>query len=194
MNSLARHGEITMAARAPFRPSRRRFLQVGALGSALLALNSLAARPARAEARQPGAPAVFLTAEDNAVLLAIAPVMLEGALPAPKAARAAALQDMLAGVDLAVSGLAPATQGEVRQLFDLLEFSPARVLAAGVWDPWPEASRDAIAGFLEDWRTSWIGLFRTAYLALHELIMAAWYGNPKSWAAIGYDGPPPITR
>lgn len=194
MNSLARHDEMVMAARAPFRPSRRRFLQVGALGSALLALNSLAARPARAEARQPGSQAVFLTAADNAVLLAIAPVMLAGALPAPQAARAAALDDILAGVDLAVSGLAPATQGEVRQLFDLLEMSAGRVLAAGVWDPWPEASRDTIASFLDDWRTSWIGMFRTAYLALHELIMAAWYGNPNSWAAIGYGGPPTISR
>jgi hypothetical protein len=33
-------------------------------------------------------------------------------------------------------------------------------------------------------------LLRSAYDALHQLVFAAWYGNPRSWPAIGYAGPP----
>ncbi len=154
------------------------------MGSAALALNaavarSFAAAPAKAQA--------FLGAADVEMLRAIAPVLLDGALPPER--RAGAIEDVIAGVEIAISRLPPATRAELRELFDLLGFWPARVLAAGVWSPWAEADAAEIETFLAGWRASWIGLLRTAYLALHELVMAAWYGNPKSWARIGYPGP-----
>jgi hypothetical protein len=36
-------------------------------------------------------------------------------------------------------------------------------------------------------------LLRVAYFALHELVFAAWYGDPQSWPRIGYPGPPELT-
>jgi hypothetical protein len=53
-----------------------------------------------------------------------------------------------------------------------------------------EASAEDIARFLERWRHSSIALLRSGYQALHELVMAAWYGNAQSWGRIGYPGPP----
>ena len=47
-----------------------------------------------------------------------------------------------------------------------------------------------IALFLERWQHSSIALLRSDYQALHQLIMAAWYGNAQSWRRIGYPGPP----
>ena len=68
-----------------------------------------------------------------------------------------------------------------------------RRLLAGVGSPWLEASAKSVQGFLARWRGSRFALLRSAYAALHELIMAAWYGNPAAWARIGYPGPPTIT-
>jgi hypothetical protein len=92
-------------------------------------------------------------------------------------------------VDQAVSGLPPGVQEEVAQLFALLGFPLSRRLLAGVVSPWLEASPETIQAFLQRWRASRFALLRSAYAALHELMMAAWYGNPMSWPAIGYPGP-----
>jgi len=117
--------------------------------------------------------------------------MLEGALPAGDAAPAAR-DRVIAGVDLAIAGLPPAVRSEIDELFSLLAFAPTRCLIAGVWSPWPEASRDAVATFLDRWRDSRFALLRSAFDALHRLILAAWYGNPESWTEIGYPGPPSL--
>jgi hypothetical protein len=61
-----------------------------------------------------------------------------------------------------------------------------------VWSPWPEATRESIAAFLVGWRTSRFALLRSAYGALHQIILGAWYGNPRAWPAIGYPGPPSL--
>lgn len=130
----------------------------------------------------------FLSEADRAIVAAIAPAMLEGALPP----NADYLRETIFGVDRTISGLTPSIQSEVRELFDVLNFPPARMLMAGVWKPWSEADVSKISYFLESWQKSRIQLLRSGYDALHEIINAAWYANPKSWNAIGYSGPPDI--
>ena len=175
------------------RPSRRQLLKAGVLGCAALAFASLAARARAQGAAQPLAgDFAFLTPEDRVIVAAIAPVMLAGALPAGGAARQSAEAEVVEGVDRAISGLAPATQAELRQLFDLLGLGIARVLVAGLWPSWDEAGAEDIAGFLARWKESRFDLLRSAYLGLHELIIAAWYGNPRAWPRIGYPGPPEL--
>jgi hypothetical protein len=65
---------------------------------------------------------------------------------------------------------------------------------AGVSAPWLESSPESIVAFLERWRASRFALLQSAYQALHQLILAAWYGNPASWPATGYSGPPSLER
>ena len=149
---------------------RAELLASGAGGALLLALGGCA--PA-------GKPNVMLTA--------IARVMLNGALPDDGEALDAAVRGTLT----AIAGLPPAVQGEIHQLFGLLEFPLSRRLLARV-GPWDRASDGEIAAFLENWRGSNTALFRSGYAALHQLIMAGWYGNGASWARIGYPGPPRI--
>ena len=124
--------------------------------------------------------------EDRGILAAIVPVMLAGALPAG----IAAVRDVVEGLDTAISGLTPSVQKDVAQLFMLLRFPLARMAATGVMHPWHEASASEIDGFLSRWRSSPVSKLRSAYDALHQLIMASWYGNSASWARIGYPGPP----
>ena len=167
------------------RRARRRFIQAGAAGAVLLALIAFVDRP-RAQS-SPG----FRHLEPRGVelLQALIPVVLAGALPTG-AERSTAIAETLGAFDRALSGLEPEIQGEISQMFSLLLFAPTRIAVAGVGPSWREASAAEIAEFLRAWRDSRSELKRSGYRALTQLIQAAWYGSTRSWAAIGYPGPP----
>lgn len=158
---------------------RREFFQLGLAGTAVLALGRVGLA---------AAPAGVVTAEDQRRLAAIARAMLGPMLPADGPARVAQ------AIDGIVRTLPPATQAEIRDLLDLLGLAPARLLLAGFWSDWPDVPSAEASQALDDWRTSRFALLRSAYGGLHELIMAAWYGDPAAWPRIGYPGPPEVER
>jgi hypothetical protein len=127
--------------------------------------------------------------EDRGILAAIGPVILAGSLPPA----ADDVRAMIEGFDTAIAGLTPSVQAEVAQLFMLLRVAPLRMAATGVMKPWHLASNDDIRRFLNGWRYSNIEKLRSAYDALHQLAYGAWYGNPRSWGATGYPGPPKLS-
>jgi hypothetical protein len=161
--------------------TRRRFLQVGIAGAAILVAGRVLYRPSR--------PSTYRVLDDDGAELvaALVPVVLAGALPSR-----AAVREVVDAFDETVAGLSPAVQSELRDLLGLLSFAPTRIALAGLWSPWSEADENAIAGFLERWRTSRFDLLRAGYQALTQLVQAAWYGNPLAWGAIGYSGPPKL--
>ncbi len=170
--------------------SRRTFLTAGVLGATAL----VAARWLRGPHAPPGDVSLrALDADAQAILGAVVPVLLDGALPADPVARHAAVADTLRGIDVAVAGLPPSAQEELRQLFALLALPPARLALARVSSPWPEARTEEVRAFLDRFRGSSLDLLRSAYGALHQLTFAAWYGNPSSWPRIGYPGPPNLS-
>ena len=106
---------------------------------------------------------------------------------APIAAATTERQRVLQSIDSAISGLGQIMQQELRQFLDLLN-TPVLGRLLGrpdVGDP---------VGFLKDLRTSSLALKRSAYTGLRDLYLFAWYGLPRSWAAIGYSGPPDLPR
>jgi hypothetical protein len=170
--------------------TRRQLLQTGFAGGALLALAACA---------RSNTPLVddtyryrMLTAGDRELVAAVAAAMLAGALPGDATARQAALVRAVRGVDVAIAGLPEHVVDELRQLFGLLEFAPTRGFTAGIWTQWSLAGDRAVTQFLTRWRFSGVSLFRSGYQALHQLVMAAWYGGAPSWSRIGFPGPPNI--
>ncbi|UQV44896.1 hypothetical protein KIV45_24625 [Janthinobacterium lividum] len=167
---------------------RRSFLKLGVLGACALAAGGAAYRLVRG----PAAPGRFvLDGAARAALAAIVPAMLGSALPQEAGARPAALAGAIAGVDTAIRGLPLAAQQEVQDLFGLLALAPARRFVAGVHGGWLDADPAQVAAFLQSWRTHRLATLQTAYLALHDLILGAWYADAAHWAAIGYPGPLP---
>lgn len=162
--------------------SRRIFIFVGVAGAAALVAARFLPR---------STPATSALGTDGAtVMTAVVPVMLGDALPPAGEARNAALRETLAALDGAIAGLAPRARKELADLFALLVLPPARWSLAHTTAPWSEATAEDVGAFLARLRDSRIGLLRAAYDALHQLVMAAWYGNPRAWQAIGYPGPP----
>jgi hypothetical protein len=164
--------------------SRRSFIFAGAAGAAALVVSRLLPRSVSSTAA--------LGADGVAVMTAITPVMLAGSLPADRLRRSEALDETLASIERAVAGLAPRAQIELDDLFRLLALAPARWSLARMTTSWNDASADDVERFLGRLRDSRVDLLRAAYDALHQLVMAAWYGNPSTWAAIGYPGPPDL--
>lgn len=168
--------------------TRRRLLKAGLAGAAALAIAGGVAWFRRRVDARPRA----LDRDALEVVRAIVPAMLAGALPAAAADRARAIEDTVTAVDRAVAGLPPASRGELAQLFALLSLAVGRRVFAGVPSPWPEASGDEVDAFLVAWQSSAWPLKRSAYDALHQLVIAAWYANPRAWPAVGYPGPPSL--
>lgn len=166
--------------------SRRRFLKTGLAGALALAAGGAIYRAVRG----PAPLGRFqLDGAARTVLTAVVPAMLAGAMPAEPAERAAVTAATVERVGAAVAALPLATQKEVQDLFGLMALGPARRWLAGVPGSWEEASPAALQDFLVSWRFHRLQLLQSAYLALHDLILGAWYADPARWAAIGYPGP-----
>jgi hypothetical protein len=170
--------------------TRRQFLKTGLIGAA-----ALAAVGSWYGYRHHGAGRIdagaALDAEGHAIVSALAPVLLQGALPDDNE-RGRLIAQVASGVERAISGLSAAAQKEVRNLFALLAFAPTRILVVRLRHPWAQASHEEIAAFLEGWRYSRFPLLQSGYAALHDLVIGAWYADPASWAAIDYPGPPEV--
>ena len=169
--------------------SRRTFIATGLIGAAALATAGWLRGP---HAPASGVTRRALDADGEALFAAVVPVLLDGALPAEAAARQAAIAQTINGVDTAITGLTPAARAELAQLVALLALPPVRLGVARVSASWNEADPAQVRRFLDRCRDSSVTLMRAAYDALHQLTYAAWYGNPESWPAIGYPGPPPL--
>jgi hypothetical protein len=165
--------------------SRRSFLKAGALAALALAAGGGIYR-----ITHPPMPKGFvLDGEARSALHAIVPAILAGVLPTEPQARAQAIAAATERLNQTILGLPLATQQEVQDLFGLLALGPARRLLTGIPHGWPEARNAEVSAWLQDWRTHRLGLLRTAYQALHDLVLGSWYSDPANWAAIGYPGP-----
>jgi hypothetical protein len=165
--------------------SRRSFLKAGALAALVLAAGGGLYRHTH-----PPLPEGFvLDGEARSALHAVVPAILAGVLPTAPSERARAVATATERVNQTILGLPLATQQEVQDLFGLLALAPARRLLTGIPHGWPDAKDGEVAAWLQDWRTHRIALLRTAYQALHDLVLGSWYSDAANWAAIGYPGP-----
>jgi hypothetical protein len=166
--------------------TRRTFLKAGLLSAPLLAAGGGWYR-----ATHPAPPHGFvLDGEARAALAAIVPTILAGALPDAPADRSRAIAAASDRVHQTILGLPLSAQQEVQDLFGLLAIGPARRLLTGIPHGWADAKEADVAAFLQSWRVHRVALLRTAYAALHDLVLGGWYSDPAHWDAIGYPGPP----
>ncbi len=123
----------------------------------------------------------FLLPADCIALARLIPCLLNDRTEASESSGNEILNETLIGIDRAISLLPPATRDELRQLFDLLSSPGGRMLFLGLAADWTKANGGAVLEGLEGWHRAKIGLLRSAYEGLRDLVFAVWYGNSKHW-------------
>ena len=125
------------------------------------------------------------------VVGAVARVLVAG-VRADDADRPARIGRIVDAVKTVIGAFPTAVQGEISDLFRLLDIRSARRTLTGVTADWSVADSREIAEFLSRWRGSRFGLLQSGYFALHDLILGAWYADSATWDALGYAGPPNV--
>ncbi|MFL5319558.1 MAG: gluconate 2-dehydrogenase subunit 3 family protein [Myxococcaceae bacterium] len=170
--------------------ARRGFLRKGLFGGALLALGGagfLATRSTKSVPLPQGGLKV-LSESEFAVVSAICARCLPPRKNFPP-------QDELSvpeGFDAVLSRADEGVQKELKQLIGLFENGLANAVFGLRFKPFTQLSASAQDEVLHEWETSRLTIRRTGFQALRTIVMAAYYGNPKTWTAVGYPGPPPM--
>ncbi|MDJ0840536.1 MAG: hypothetical protein QNK37_28760 [Acidobacteriota bacterium] len=176
--------------------NRRQFIKTGIAGSLLLGAAGYVTHGVfwgggKRSASVAGRTCRFFTRRQAQTLKPMIPVVLGEALPTGPST-AGLVDEVLLGMDVNIAALPLAAKQEISALLTILALAPTRWLAAGVWSSWSNASPETIRAFLDRWHASGSLMLRSGADALCMLIAASWYGNPKSWAGVGYPGPPKV--
>ncbi|WP_432455220.1 twin-arginine translocation signal domain-containing protein [Agarivorans sp. QJM3NY_29] len=164
--------------------SRRQFLQ-GATAIAAMAGGGqwlFASYPLRYQAN----PQLALSAQHQQILLALIPVFVQGQFSDQDDL---AMLRILNNVDVAISGLAAHSRAELHQLLDLLQSRGGWLLLSAGSSQLSELSTQQKIVLLRTWQMHYLQLLRQTYQGLHELIMAACYGDPEVWPLLAYQLP-----
>ena len=165
----------------------RRAFVFGASGLAVLAGSGAALFWPRRIAEQVavvGQSWSFLLPADRIALARLTPYLLNESAGVGGSSGNEVLGETLLGIDRAIGLLPPAIRDELRQLFDLLSSPGGRMLFLGFATDWTEADGSAVANGLEGWQMAKIGLLRSAYEGLRDIVFAVWYGDPKHWGGL----------
>lgn len=136
--------------------------------------------------RSPRGPLEVLTDREYSILAAIA----EGLLPPRDGLPSTDEVDVAGKIDALLAAKHPGDAAEFKQALMFLENGLTGLLFDGRPRPlstYPVARRTEL---LDRWRTSGIPLRRKVFRAVYGLVGASYWGDSRTWAFVGYPGPP----
>lgn len=170
------------------KPSRRGVLKKGLLGGALLAVGGgawLFTRPSAPVTLPDGLK--VLNEREYACMYAL----VQRFVPPNEGYPSADSLDTTVAADGVLAMMEASTRDELKQLLNLFENALPAFLFGRRRQAFSTLPMDEQFRVLDEWRDSRVTLRRTGYLALRGVVMAAYYGNPKTWPAVKYPGPLP---
>ena len=170
--------------------SRRRLIQRGLAGGALLAAGGVALSLQSSVLRPPSGSLEVLNELEFSVLSAVADRITPGSDGAPKASELG-VPEM---IDSVLARMPPADVADMKKVLSALESAPLGLLFDLRPRPFTASSPEAQNATLEGWRDSWITVRRSGYKALHKVCTSAYWGRPETFALSGYPGPPNFSR
>jgi len=166
--------------------SRRKILGLGLGASALVAGCGLGLGlwPGRVDA--PPAALLALSPRGWTILSSVADTLCLGGAGLPSAAQL----DIASALDVTMSTLHPGDIADFEKALLLVDNALAGLLFDGRARPFTLSDAPTRVATLERWRTSRLHPRRQVYKAIRGLVMAAYWGHPRLYAASGYPGPP----
>lgn len=98
--------------------------------------------------------------------------------------------DVVARCEAALKLLDAKSQEELLQVIGLFESAWVNFVLGGRLQSFAAMSEQQQDQVLNEWSTSRLKLRRSGFQALRSLIASAYYGDERTWASVGYAGPP----
>jgi hypothetical protein len=174
--------------------TRRGFLKRTLLGTAALAAAGavpLALRRTRLRPLPAGASLRFFTPAEYAIFAAVADRIVPKLSPDQPTAEEVGVP---LKADELLSRADASTRHDFKQLLGLFDNALASALLDGRLEPFTQASPEAQDRALAQWRTSRLPLRRSGFQGLSRLSLALYYSDPRTYAGVGYPGPPLLLR
>lgn len=165
---------------------RRTVLAGGLVGAVVLAFGGVGVALQPGQLRAARGTLQVLDARSFSVLAAVADRVCPGGGGLPSAWDL----EVPEKVDTVLDRLDPASAAELRQVLLLLESGLAGLVLDGRIRPFTQCGAEAQDQVLEAWRTSRWMIRRSAYKALVSAVSAAYWADRRTWAHLGYAGPP----
>lgn len=167
--------------------TRRTLLKSGLWGSVFVAAAGfgLSLQKTRLVPNTPSELSV-LSAEEYAVLVALADRLCPALDALPSASELGIPQQL----DRMISFVPVEEQEGFKMGLRLFEHPLSGVLFGERARPFTQLSPEAQDRVIEAWRDSRVGARRTIYTALAGLVLALYWGHPRTWPTVGYEGPP----
>lgn len=166
--------------------TRRRFLKYGLGGVVLLAVPTIGLGLRRTVLVEPNKALQTFNQRQYSVLVALADALCPGGETLPTAAEVGVAEQL----DALYTRMHPGVGKDLAAALDLLENALASALLDQRFQTFTACSVDARADVLEQWKTSGLEVRRAIYKALRGFVMAAYWGDPRTWGYLGYPGMP----
>jgi len=169
---------------APAMTSRRRFLKVGLLGTALLGAAAIVGRNLSGYTLDAEVPLKALSKKELIVLAAACERICATDRPDAPAPDGLAMATWLDGY---IAGMDAAVRRDLSALFALLEHGSSLFrFRATRFTRMSIAERDAT---LADWQSSALDVRRQGFQGLRALAFLAYWRQDRTWPLLGYPGP-----
>jgi len=174
----------------PSGPSRRSFVRYGLLGGVAILVGggvSAGVLAMRTTAlREPRRALSALTQKQYSILAAIADRLCPGADGLPGATEL----EVAEKVDALLARAEPGVVKEFGAALLLVENALVGAALQGRFTTFSASPADVQDRYLDAWRLSDVKLRRTVWRAIAGLCMASYWSDPRTYAWVGYPGPP----
>lgn len=167
--------------------SRRSLLKTGLVGFAFVSVGSAALLFQGAKPRAATTPLRTFTAAEAGVLTALASRLCPPAGPGAPGAEGIDLVGML---DVALEPLDDEAKKGLKLGLMIFDNAFTGALFGERVRPFSQLDDAAQDAVIRNWQNSHIAFRRTLIRGLSGLVMAVYWGDPRTWARIGYAGPP----
>lgn len=169
--------------------SRRNLLKTGLVGTVLVGLGSVGLALRKTKPRADTPELRVFDAREYAVLIAIADRIAPALGPgAPGAVAVGTVQKL----DALMVSAHIETQKGIKLALRVFENALTGAVVGERLAPFTELSIEARDRVLAAWRDSRIGFRRTVFRALAGTLLGVYWGDERTWARIGYGGPPDL--
>ncbi|MCW7488489.1 hypothetical protein [Leptospira meyeri] len=170
--------------------SRRNVVKTSAFGAVFLFLSTWNCKPSPGSViTGRGISCRFLDPEAQEVFFHLGDALLFSFLPKDVLEKEKVINEVVLGIDSYLYSLPIHTQDEILEAVQFLKLRVVRWYLFGSGSDWAQSDRTVVIRTLNQWKMSYITLFRSLFFLLQSMITIGFFETSYSWKHVGYPGP-----